>query len=371
MEILWKRQNVFYQRTKMNILVDFYCDNNLGDDLMGEALIDFLSERGHKCFFQKRDLFVMPEFIYKKSVIIIEMVSERTVHENAIELYIKIGGSMFPHGTNKEGIYRYYELIKILNLKKMKMKVCIINCNIGPLRKKIGLYATKKILKNADLITCRDNETFNFVGNRDNLFFYPDVVFGINKRNEKVIGENIIGISVYMGYAPYLKMSNGQYVEFLANFINLYHKKYSQQKFVLFSFDSGYNSDLPMAAKVLGSIRKKENVKIVSYCNLDDFILEYKKCKFILGTRFHSIVLAIKYNIPFLAISYSNKTDNLMNYLNINRYLKISECNQIQLDSLIEYVQNGIKGNVIDIEKIKMDSKKHFDELESFLHSLN
>lgn len=357
----------------MNVLVDFYCDNNLGDDIMGEALVDFLIENEHKCFMKiQKDDFISPAFLKKKQICFMQDISRKNIALSQINVYMKIGGSMFPHGTIKEGILRHYELLQMWELKKANVKICIINCNLGPVKSKVGLRATKSIFQIADFITCRDQETYNFIPKRkENKFCYPDIVFNLENSSGQSICKDYIGISVYTGYASYLRYANAQYADFIAQFINLYHQKNEKQKFRLFIFDTGYNSDLPVAYKILENVKNKSKIEIVAYIsNKKKFLEKYKECNLMIGTRFHSIVLALKYRIPLYPITYSNKAENLLRYLNYKgKYTKIAECNSVELEKMMNCIENQCLFTLKN-EDFLEQSGMHLLQLKLFLNSL-
>lgn len=352
----------------MNIVIDFYCDNNLGDDLMGEALLDFLIEKGHTCYMLKRDDFILPACLKDRPVTMLDRLSEEEIRAYRLDTFIKIGGSMFPHGTVKEGILRYYEMAQIKKLKRRNLNVCIVNCNIGPMKTGVGRRATSKILKMADFVTCRDRATFDLIQkNKKNVYYYPDIILGL-KDSGIMERKDDIGISVYTGYAPYLKQSNYRFSMFIAHFINLYHERKRGQRFLLFVFDTGYNSDFPTAYKILEYVKRRDMVEIVAYSSGSKmFFSRYKACRWIIGTRFHSIVLAWKYGIPVYPVIYSNKTADLLRDIHYKGpYMHITDCSPKALKQMM----NSIEAPSMltkDNKEFAEQSRQHFIQLGAFL----
>lgn len=54
--------------------------------------------------------------------------------------------------------------------------------------------------------------------------------------------------------------------------------------------------------------------------NFMDYDLAIASCQFIIGMRYHTIVLAVKNYRPFISICYENKMIELCNYTNMNEY---------------------------------------------------
>lgn len=62
------------------------------------------------------------------------------------------------------------------------------------------------------------------------------------------------------------------------------------------------------------SFALKYNLKITK--SIEETLEYYPKLKFVVGMRFHSLILSVVHNIPFLALSYGNKTEELLKDLN-------------------------------------------------------
>jgi colanic acid/amylovoran biosynthesis protein len=361
----------------MNALIDVYLDNNLGDDIMGETLINYLQNKGIKCYLLANDDFTYSNFINKFSgVNIVGELSKNIIKENKIDLYIRIGGSMFPHNTIKEGVFRYLTLYKYKMMKRNGVKIYILGCNVGPFKSSIGVRATKGIIKLSDLITCRDKETLEFISkikNKD-YFIFPDIVFSRKDLRRSVKRENdVLGISMYTGYTSSLRKYNFAYSNMMINIINRYLEIKRNGKVKLFVFDSGYNSDYPTAHRVYNNINDKNRVRIIDYNgNIKDFMDEYNKCSVMIGTRFHSIVLSLLFNIPVLPVIYSNKTRNILNDLNYKGpKIEITNCEDINIDNVIQSIcEPSVLLNNVD-DKILQDSEGHLNVLSSYLSNNN
>lgn len=357
----------------MNILLDIYYDNNFGDDIMGHSLIQYLLKHGHTCFVIKRDEFTFPYYMDNYPVKYLDKISAKSLQENKITAYIKIGGSMFPHGTLKEGLIRYYLLYQFKKIKKQGILILIINCNIGPLLSKIGQKATKKLFSYTDFFTCRDKEAYHFIQakNRKKGFCLPDLVYGITLEDFKPASKEFIGISVYMGYASYLSQANEQYCLFISELINEYHKTNKKQIFKFFVFDTGYNSDFPATYKILNKINNKNLIQIVPYnSDINFFLREINSCKFMIGTRFHSIVIALRYNIPVLPIIYSNKTENMLSDLGYTgKKIYMNQCSKEKISAIIELFENPNLCICKITPTYLEESKFHFEKLNQFLNS--
>lgn len=359
----------------MNAIVDVYLDNNLGDNIMGETLLHYLETRNIKCYLLATDEFTYADILAKyPNVCLITNLKKETLREHNIHFYIKIGGSMFPHNSIKEGVLRFLTLFQYMQLKRNGVKIFILGCNVGPFSSSIGVYATKKIIKMANLITCRDKETFNFISKikSKDYYLYPDVVF--NRKDLKIGKQEkgVLGISTYTGYTSNLKKSNLPYSKIMINIINKYIEASPLNKVKLFVFDTGYNSDYPTTYKIYHNVDCKDKVEVVAFDgNIYSFMQEFNKCSYMIGTRFHSIILSLFCKIPVLPVVYSNKSRNILSDLNYQGIkLDISNLININVENIVKSI--NIKENLLyDFDQdIMQKAEGHFVVLGKYLDSV-
>lgn len=132
-----------------------------------------------------------------------------------------------------------------------------------------------------------------------------DPVFNLKSENSPILGvrgkEKTIWISLRKWY-----LKDEQ--DFIKQAI-LYLSK-SGYKIVFLSHSIHQKDLLANDYLFLKDIAKKYNIEITS--KISDTLKAYKKLDYVIGMRFHSLVLSIVYNIPFLALSYWQKTEELL-----------------------------------------------------------
>lgn len=356
----------------MNAIVDVYLDNNLGDDIMGEMLIRHLQSEGIKCYILAKNKFTYMNFMKNiDDVEIIESLTDKELEEKNIDVYVRIGGSMFQHNSIKEGVLRYKALFSYKRLKRKGIRVYILGCNVGPFYSKVGIRATKNIIKLTDMVTCRDIEAFSFIKKikSKDCYIFPDVVFSNDQIKGHSLKEDILGVSTYTGYTNKLKNVNYDYCSLMINIINKYLEEKPNSKVKLFAFDGGYNSDYPTTFNILDNIKNKERVEIVGYTgDIPKFLEEYRKCSVMIGTRFHSIVLSLMFKTPILPVVYSNKTNNLLDGLKYEGpKIDISNISEVNLDKLVCSIIEK-KDLLTQSEKqLFSDAEGHFKMLSQYI----
>jgi len=365
----------------LNILVSAYLDKNIGDDLMIKVLAKKLS--GHKVHLicTDRSLFVPFEGLNN-----IEMVTppnsliKRLEFYKQYDLFIKIGGSIFIFNSKVNTIKRILNLRELLLLRLLGKNIAIIGCNFGVFKVKIGKLITRIELGLASLVTVRDKASSSFLKSKK-LRYYPDIVFSYdlhNMKNERL--EKRIGISVYRSVSN--TSLNYDYYKKMSDIADEYIKK-TNGRVSLFAFDSENENDTSAAFNILRQSRYKENIDIFVYTGDEREIIEsIIKCEALVATRFHSAIIAIKYNIPIVPIIYSKKMNNLLddiNYQGDRFYLnKINELSPLDMLNNLEGVQcqysvNGAIGHINEVRSLldKIKDKKGKQSLHRKLRAIS
>ena len=107
---------------------------------------------------------------------------------------------------------------------------------------------------------------------------------------------------------------------------------------------------------------EKTKVKIYRHKNVCESIMMITGASLIIGTRFHSIVLALKCGIPILPIIYSDKTKNLLNDIKFK-----GEVIDIRKMPKGKICINNIQPYEIK-EEVVSSSNRHFEYLDNIYY---
>ncbi len=351
-----------------NCLLWGYMHVNLGDDLFFQILFERYPKtkfyiyppseylNRYKKIFKKYKNVIFydkePYYIKLRSEIpdektplyIFPMVLERA---KKVDCFINVGGSIFIQNDN----YKNDDRFKIKEIIGSKPSF-IIGCNFGPGDKEFENYY-REFFKKFDDICFREKNSYMMFKDLKNVRVADDLVLlkektsflHNNKKNKNTLGISVIDIGNHNKIAKY----KDDYINFMVETIKYYINK--NMKITLFSFceDEG---DLKIIEEIIDKLNcKNGGVSIVSYKdNIKEFLSKWKSNEFIISTRFHATILALKYNQKFIPLSYSDKTKN---------YLK-------DIDSSLQcYEIKDIKN--IKIDKIKFNEvNKNFDSYKQF-----
>ena len=142
----------------MNILVEAFVDNNLGDDLMLEQLVTRFPEA---MFFCLRDASLNAREPYRswKNLLVVHWTDLDRIMP-FMDAFLIIGGSAWQDHGNNLSWYTCREKV----LRDMKARGCpalAIGNNIGPVETSEGKNLFVGMLRRFDAIVVRDRASFN------------------------------------------------------------------------------------------------------------------------------------------------------------------------------------------------------------------
>ncbi|MEI3161838.1 MAG: polysaccharide pyruvyl transferase family protein [Lachnospirales bacterium] len=350
----------------MKIFVYAFFARNLGDDLF----IKILCERFHEIEFYavlSRKNAIPFYGIKNFHPIYSENKKEEIIDE--CDAILKIGGSVFIQPQENYIEYCNSELKIIQGYTKKNKPFFVIGANFGPFYIEEFKEQFQKFFKYTKDTCFRDSYSYNLFSNLDNVRVAPDVIFGLNDKILKKRGKYIV-----FSCLDYRKewsdfFSSDEYYRKIASVIKYYTEQ--NYKVYMISFCHPMKDWIATlkATKYL-NIKSLYRVRLIFYNgNIKNVLSIIKGASYIIGTRFHAIVLGLLYNIPVFPIVYSNKHKNLLNDINYiesgGRYIDITDFCCTSLDDFNANLENSIIPN---IEYMKKNAYKQFDGLKTFIN---
>lgn len=277
----------------MKMLLDGYFDHNIGDDLMLTLAANGLG--GH-------ELYIPSDKVRIQNV-------EYTNAKTGFDVYVKVLGSGF-YIYNAKGIY--YRLREMHRETRAAKRRAVLGCNITEMKEGAMLNLIKTHLKTFDFITVRDTFSYDYIKEHisgANVGVYPDIVFSLpDDMIPDAESENLLGISVHnMADCVSLAEAADRYIAETGG------------RVLLLCFDSGAENDMAAAERVKAASKNSGRLEAVPYETISGMLTQMKRCKCILGVRFHSVVLSARMGIPFVPLMYSSKTSHVLDDLHYDR----------------------------------------------------
>lgn len=300
----------------MKVLINIYLDQNLGDDLFLLALLERYPQTNFYLIISD-EYKLNVEFDRYKNLNLIKSKNINLLKKLKFDMTLYIGGSIFKDlGLKGVRIYGYrYLNIFLFNL--LKKPTVIIGCNLEKVKSSLNKVLIEKILRTTKFICVRDIFSLNYIKTiREDSFLGSDIIFSIKDKEEKLeLKENVLGISLINKKTTNFYKEN--YIKKITQIIEEYLAQNSNFKVKLFCFDSGKENDKEVAQEILKKLNQNfiKRILVEEYSTdykIKSYIKSFRLCNYIICGRFHSLILALKYQIPFFSINYSSKMLNIL-----------------------------------------------------------
>lgn len=286
------------------VYIKAYTRLNVGDDLFVFLLC---SRYPNVHFYIKEALGYTDVFNSINNLSII-----KDANNISVDAIVYIGGSIFIENSPKS-LLRLHDLKE--EIIKENIPTYIIGANFGPYLSN-EYYSTVKndLLSKTASTTFRDKFSFNMFKDLANVHYAADIVFSLDTANIRSAEKKEIGISlIHHLERETLKKNYDNYLRKLAEISKYYIAEgYSVR---LFSFCE-YEKDM-VAINDLCSLmtnNELEHITVSNYTgNIYMFLEDIANLKLFITSRFHSMILGLKFNVPIIPICYSQKCSNVLN----------------------------------------------------------
>ncbi len=211
------------------------------------------------------------------------------------DIIVSGGGGLLQDKTSLKSLF-YYLFILFTGRVFGKKTVCFAQ-GIGPLNTALGRFVTRKVVSGADLITVRDKYSKNVLkscGIKKPINVCADVAFLFDEEE---------GIS--LPYEKFVIFSPGYSrsmpsIDTLSNIANIMKK------------ESGFPVVIaPLYPKRDGEvalkISKKTGFPLIMFETIGQCLYAFEKSEFVVGMRYHSVVLSALAKKAFVSMSYDPK----------------------------------------------------------------
>lgn len=316
--------------------------NNTGDNLILQKEFEYMQE-----YFSNNTLTIVGNYSNLLNILGNETEFNSVDHngKNYLKMFLKAdfiiygGGGLFPHQNTKQLLIL---LLGSLIMKIRNKRIGYIGLGIGGVQTKFDLMIWKLIIKMSSIFYTRDDVLLKQLKVEQNKYIseMPDIVFSLNN-SKRMMKQISPGMVVSVALANIFINDIRKYEEFLEEMEKFFKLLLSSGYSVkLYSFTKGVDEKLN---NDLCSRLNSSQCICISYSEKDDIIDTFVDSDIIISMRFHGCVLSAIYNIPFIGISYSHKTEALMNKLDVSDFI-VKYCRS----------ENEYYGEVINIEYLEL-----------------
>lgn len=217
------------------------------------------------------------------------------------DLLISGGGSLLQDVTSIKSLLYYLWVINMALF--FRKKVIIFAQGIGPINSKFGQFLAKKALKKCSLITVRDEKSlFLLRGWGINAELVCDPLFDLTMVES--FPSNKVGVQL----RGFRTLSEKLLIK-LAEQVN---KEFSDKTIEIYSFQDSLDLEVCKRFELmLKSINPMISTNLIHNQSSKEILDKLSKLDYMIAMRFHANLIALKYGIKTLAISYDEKVEKL------------------------------------------------------------
>ena len=330
------------------VISGYYGYKNFGDETILSVLLEHLKS------INVDSVVFSGDVNYTKSVHNIDAVNRfdmknvlKTIKNS--DVLISGGGSLLQDVTSLKSLVYYAFVIAYALL--YRKKVIIFAQGIGPLKSKISQLIVKFLLKHANYVSVRDEESLSLLrswGISADLVCDPvySVVISI-PADKQGVGIQLRDFSTM----------NLNLLQKLAMFINA---KFSDKEIKIFSLQDSQDYKLALRFQ---NMLKNINPELVTGIVTDDIINKISGLEYMIGMRFHALLIAIKSGVKTCGINYDIKVEKLANDVKIPM---ISMNAQENFENIYQELEVLDTKKLLEYSNSKQFDWSKFDEILTF-----
>lgn len=372
------------------ILLLAYVNKNFGDDMFIKTICEALPDEE---FVLEAPSSYAKMFEKINNLEVVELTKIRNVRKKVLstmsrKLKIKIQdpyakrfkavvyviGGLFDEDSIWYDNIKQYGLISI---KNMILKYSLVNrvpffllgCNVTRVETEKYLLDMNFIFKDIFDICFRDKYSYKFFEKLENTRYAPDVVLNYNCNECKKDAGILISVWGPLTRGdkfPQWKWAESLWAKYKEFIINLSHMFVEEGKDVTLLALCQDEGDGYACEAIIEEGRLEDKVSVYSYDgDLEETIRLFETAEFTIGTRFHSIIMAINANCPFYPIVYESKTLQLLKDINYEGgFSHIENTDSYDTSMVLSEYKNNTP---IDNKQIKIEAGRQFDKLREYL----
>ena len=247
------------------------------------------------------------------------------------DILISGGGSLLQNKTSNFSLFYYLSILLIAKL--LFKKTIIFAQGIEPINGKFQTFITKSVLKTANFISVRDENSFNLLKSwKLNPVLVSDPIYSIIeniKVKDKKEEEIIIQLRDF-------KNINKKFLTDLADAIK---ENFSDKKINIFSFQDEIDEK---PCKQFIEILKQNNIKANYIPNkpIKETIEIVNNSKYMISTRLHGVLISHALKVKTFALIYDKKLETFAKELNIEA-INLDNYDKEELKNKINFLLNN------------------------------
>lgn len=329
----------------------YYGFENFGDEAILKVLVSELKKHGYYVTVFSKNPKNTGLKLGVNSVYTFSLKDVISTLKNA-DILISGGGSLLQDVTSlKSLIYYLFVIGAALFFKK---EVIIFAQGIGPINNFLGRFATKKLLKKCKYITVRDEKSlFRLRGWKLNPELVSDPVWSLDVKETIPMGR--VGVQL----RSWKDLSQKYLMTLARNIVT----NFPDKEIYIYSFQDALDLELCRHFEAqLKLINPDIKTQLFNSLTIDETIQSFSNLDYLVGMRYHACLLALKYGVPTLALSYDEKVEKLSKRFGL-------PCSMLDINENFEDLFKELK--TLSSAKIKEQAKNCLFDFQNIIKAID
>ncbi len=292
---------------KRFVLSGYFGFKNFGDEEILSVLIHKLKQNNHMITVISSDpKYTKNQYKHIRSVYTFDIKNIAFLIAKS-DILISGGGSLLQDATSLKSLLYYLFIIFLAFI--FNKKVIIFAQGIGPINNPIGKFLTKSLLKYAKYVSVRDENSLDLLSSWGiNADLVCDPIFCSNVQNDTKTNTLAVQLREF-------RTLNEDFIDRLAQKVC---ENFSDKTVEIYPFQNSI--DYNVCKKFEKAINMlNPNIKTILYRNLsnDEIISKLSKAQYLIGMRFHSIIIGLLAKCKVLTINYDIKVEKISKEFNL------------------------------------------------------
>ncbi len=272
---------------------------------------------------------------------------------------VSIGGSVY---RQIEGQSIDQRMLLEEGKKVKKAPYYVIGANFGPYFSQNFYNEFHRYFSTCSGVSFRDKKSYNLFNDIPSVQYAPDVVFNVPTGNIEDDNKHVLISVIDLSTRKHLKQYTEVYQKTMVSVCKFFIQ--AGKTPVLISFCEA-EGDGKCVNEIYSLLNQADKTKVVRYYyqgDTEELLEQFRKAHFVVATRFHAMILAMRFKKQLYTISYELKMDNILEETNSIAHCQIADVGNISPEQIF-----ALGAHIVNVDFYIENAARQFSQLDGFL----